>query len=193
MVQFVLNGLKETNLESEWEDTVWPTDLKWSFDRLVEQGILETQLVRDKYDFSHDQIQSAAFRMIPEERKKTLQLAIGKRLIEGLDSFHRDQFLFPAVELCIAGMELMAPEDLSDLAFWAFLAGDAALEQGAFEAALRYLDASIEALGSDPFLKDEELALPLFCGALEAAFAVGLNDKVDTYLEIVLLSKPSSI
>lgn len=186
MVQFVLDGLRDTSLEQEWEDTVWTTDLKWSFDRLVEQGILETQFGRGKYDFSHDQIQSAAFRLIPNERKKVLQLAIGRRLIEGLDSFHRDQFLFPAVELCVDGMELMTSEETKCMAFWAFLAGDTALKQGAFEAALRYLDVSIDALGDEPFLRDEELALPLFCGALEAAFTLGMNEKVDRYLDIVL-------
>ena len=186
MVQFVLDGLRNSRLETEWTDTVWPTNLQSSFERLVNTGILETQFGRGRYDFSHDQIQSAAFRMIPEDRKAVLQLAIGKRLIEGLDAFHRDQFLFPAAELCIAGMELMDQAEKRNLAFWAFVAGDAALKQGAFETALRYLTVSIEALGENPFQKDEELSIPLFCGALEAAFTLSMDDKVDSYLKSVL-------
>ena len=187
MVQFVLDGLRDnTFLESEWTDTVWPTDLHWSFERLVDTGILEKQFWRGKYDFSHDQIQSVAFRLIPEDRRAALQLAIGKRLIEGLDAFQRDQFLFSAAELCIAGMELMDETEKRHLAFWVFLAGDAALKQGAFETALRYLSVSIEALGENPFQKDAELSIPLFCGALEAAFTLNIDEKVDSYLTTVL-------
>ena len=187
MVQFVLDGLKDdTLLESEWTDTVWPTDLHWSFERLVDTGILEKQFGRGKYDFSHDQIQSAAFRLIPDDRKVALQLAIGKRLIEGLDSYQRDQFLFSAAELCIAGMELMDPTEKRHLAFWVFLAGDAALKQGAFETALRYLCLSIQALGEHPFQTDVELSIPLFCGALEAAFILNVGEKIDSYLDTVL-------
>ena len=129
--------------------------------------------------------ESAAFRLIPEKKVGFMQYAIGTRLIEGLDLYHRDQFLFRAVELCGAGTEFMSPEDRRHFAFWAFAAGQTALKQGAFEEALAFYDPAIDILGDTAFQADEELALPLYCGALEAAYALAIDDKIEKYLVAV--------
>lgn len=171
MIEFVLQGL-EASFANGWSDVVWSEDIGWTLERLVDAGVIVPQYEQGRYSFSHDQIQAAAFRLIPHDRKCVLQLAIGQRLIEGMNHVQRNQFLFLAVELCIAGIDLMSEEDKLTFAFSPFLARDMALKQGAFESALRFLDVLIEALGETPFNNDEELALPVFCGAVEAAYAL---------------------
>lgn len=109
---------------------------------LLDMGVIEWQYGgHQKYDFAHDQIQAAANRSIPPERKRPLQVAIGRRLMEGLNSYHRDQYLFTAVQLVGAmGVQEMAlSADSGHFAFWTFLAGDAALKQGAFHSALAFV------------------------------------------------------
>uniref|UniRef100_A0A7S3DXD2 Orc1-like AAA ATPase domain-containing protein n=1 Tax=Entomoneis paludosa TaxID=265537 RepID=A0A7S3DXD2_9STRA len=198
MIQFVLLGL-QVEFEESWLDVDWPQgELIARMDYLVSIGILEAPLsyFHDReqestsgiYDFAHDQIQDAAHRLIPEGRKIQMKRAIGKRLIEGLDrGYHRDQFLFTAVQLYGTGMDQIpiASSDKKHYAFWTFLAGDTAMKQGAFDAALSFFERSHKCLGSNPFQRDCELALPLFCCATEAAYCVGLSDRVEEYIEMV--------
>ena len=188
-MQFVLDGLKST-FENDWTDLDWTHDLDASLHTLVEKGILEFQRQSNlrSYSFAHDQLQQAAFRLIAAERKVPVQVAIGKRLIAGLDAFHRDQFLFTAVDLCAVGAtsgDAMDRNEKQAFAFWAFLAGDAALGKGAFQSALKFLNQAVCSLGDTPFEDDAELALPLFSGYAEAAYCVSELDKAAEYAQLV--------
>ena len=185
MLEFVLLGI-QSMYQTEWLDGVWPQgDVDELLEELIGMGVIETQFEQGRFDFAHDQIQAAAFRSIPKERKVHMQMAIGKRLIEGLDEYHRDKFLFTAVELCGFGADkLMSPDELEHFSFWSFVAGDTALKQGAFDTALKFFEQSAKCLGKHAFAQDKELALPVFSGAAEAAYCVG-SEKVVEYIEMV--------
>ena len=185
MMEFVLAGL-HAKYEREWEEiSAWPQGgLKKNLDTLRDLGILEKQYDFGKYSFVHDQVQASAFVLIPDSRKIIIQAAIGQRLIEGLDEKHRDQFLFTAVQLWGVRVPNMTEAEKKQYAFWAFLAGDTALKQGAFDSALGFLNSAIECLGDNPFQTDPQLALPLFSGAAEASYCIN-DKKVMEYVNVV--------
>jgi histidine kinase len=187
-LHYVLQGLQSV-FQSEWNDIDWEyavDNLDSILMTLLDIRVIELQYGgRQTFDFAHDQIQAAASRSIPSERRVPLQVAIGRRLIEGLNSFHRDQYLFRTVQLCgAAGVEEMSAMVRHHFSFWAFLAGDAALKQGAFHLALSFFVQAIACLGGKPFERDLELALPLFSGAAEAAYCIGSNS-VNQYIDQV--------
>jgi predicted ATPase len=188
MLHYVLQGLQSV-FQSEWNDIDWEyavDNLDTILMTLLDMRVIEWQFGgQRKFDFAHDQIQAAANRSIPGDRKIPMQVAIGRRLIDGLNAFHRDQYLFTAVQLFgTAGVHQMSSLESGHFAFWAFLAGDTALKQGAFHSALSFFDQAIACLGERPFDRDPELALPLFCGATEAAYCIG-SDSVNQYIDQV--------
>mgnify|MGYP005840795657 CR=1 FL=1 len=197
-LQFILSGLivtlQDADPSGNWH-LPYVEDLENILQCLVDKGILEVELGGNNcFVFSHDQIQQAVFQSIPLASQAPFQMAIGKRLIEGLDKHRRKQFLFRAVELCSVGLLLQTNTNAINnerqeidkhFAFWAFLAGDEALKQGAFESALKFFEQGIFSLGSDPFKRDSELSLPLYSGAVEAAYCAKKGERVREYAMIV--------
>ena len=183
-IQFVLSGLP-AYLNDEWKNIQITDDLDESMAILLENGIFETEFGDANYSFAHDQIQQAAYRSIPADFCKSLQIAIGKRLIEGLDRFRMDQFLFTAVDLCGRALGDMGEDEKQKFAFWAFLAGDHALKQGAFDSALKFFRQGISGLGDNAFETDPELALPLYSGAAEAAYCAKRVEEVGQFAKCV--------
>ena len=186
-IQFLLAGLYEIIVNVWRFDQI--TNVEDRLSHLVDMGVIENEwgVGNTKYAFVHDQIQQAAFNSIPTENDKRmlLQVSIGQRLIEGLDANHMDQFLFTAVGLVGIGMPKMQDRDKHQYAFWAFLAANAAMMQGAFDSAYKFYLKSMECLGSEPFEVDYELALPLHWGICEASYCLGKFDEVATYAAAV--------
>lgn len=180
----VIRGLKE-EYETTWTDVTWPTVVAKNLKELQGMGVLETHINGRCYDFVHDQLQQACYKLIVEDRILPMKKCIGKSLIAGMNHSGQDQMLFTAVKLCGSAMKLMDEEEKQDFRFWAFLAGDFALQQGAAEFALSFFEKAIACLGTDPFKKDPELSLPLFSGAAEAAYCIFKCKEALEYIKLV--------
>jgi predicted ATPase len=185
MLVFVLSGLKYAPLEKSADPTEGPSDITESLDRLFEMGIIEAIPRSGKFGFAHDQIQHLACQLLSQHEKVSLKTAIGLRLIEGMDEVRRENLLLTAVELCSFGVDVMSPKEQKSFAFWAFLAGDASLRQGAYKSALKFFKLGLHCLGNNPFQADAELALPLYSGCAEAAFCYSDFDTVESCIKVV--------
>jgi predicted ATPase len=183
---FVVEGLKSSD---DFKDAPCPKRLCKLLESLATDGVLEVRPTDPKnptYLFVHDQIQAAALMLVPFKKREALQLAIGQRLIEGMDDSKVDKYLFLAVDLCNSGIHLLEDEDAVHYAHWNLMAGDLALRKAAWSSALKYLETGIKCLGPGGWENQSRVALSLRCGAVEAAYCLGDLDKMESYAEEVL-------
>ncbi|KAL9182917.1 hypothetical protein ACHAXT_004196 [Thalassiosira profunda] len=127
-----------------------------SIDKDLSNGLLELAFLfrEDAYRFCHDQIQQAAFALIPAESRNVFQYVVGRALVDKLTSEQLADVLFGAVDLLNSGVEdyMSSTEDNSEelfqLAQLNLSAGKKALEISAFRQSAAYLKTSIDLMQS---------------------------------------------
>ena len=186
-LEFVVHGLQTRSMWCEVDlQGAFSKDLEDTLAVLVEKGMLEYSPYSNRFCFSHDQILERTRSMIPVDMRIPLSVAIGRRLIEGMDDFRLGQFLYTAVNLCSQGLELFNEKDKKHFSFWAFLAGNSALKQGEFLSGLNYMELAMNCLGKNPLIFDPDLALPVYCGAVEASYCTQNLEKLEEYSRVVI-------
>ena len=127
--------------------------------------------------FTHDQIQEAAFQLIPKHSRQLLQLRIGERLLELMEEQRSEYVSFLGIDLCSKGIGFLSSKERMGLALYNLLAGEKCLSRASFSTALAYFEFGLTCLRISDFLKGR-LSLELSFGAMEAAFGVDDFDKV---------------
>ena len=128
------------------EDNVIP-----SVEKDLSEGLLEHASTdqKDLLRFSHDQIQQAAFSLIPDESKELVQWSIGQALVRKLTPDQLSEVMFGAVDLLNSGLDDFTSthannsKELLRLAELNMAAGERALAISAFQQAATYLQKSI--------------------------------------------------
>ena len=128
-----------------------------SVEKDLSEGLLEHASTdqKDLLRFSHDQIQQAAFSLIPKESKELLQWSIGQALVRKLTPDQLSEVLFGAVDLLNSGLDEFTSthannnsKELFRLAELNMAAGERALAISAFQQAATYLQKSIKCISS---------------------------------------------
>lgn len=121
MSQAELSSLASTSASEEHkerddDDNDGISSLDISISELDEEGLWERDS-RDVCHFEHDNIQSAAYGLIPEERRDSFKGKIGTILMRNLDQSALDNNLFEVVSLrnCVS-MDTLSNEDRMELA-----------------------------------------------------------------------------
>ena len=136
------------------------------------EGIWE-QETDDVYRFGHDQVQSAAFELIPKDEQENIMGNIGGILLKKLDDDAIYDSLFVIVSLRNHASSSLNEDERLALAKLNVKAGLKASENAAFDAAVVYFQAAREILGPTGWQVDQDLSLCLYSAEAQARFAIG--------------------
>jgi predicted ATPase/signal transduction histidine kinase len=125
------------------------------------------------YKFAHDRIQHAAYSLLPDEKRKTLHLRIGRKLREALGD-QRDEGIFEVVDHLDRADDLVTAEDERlGLVALNVRAAERARASSALGPALSYLQRAIAYLPDAAWGTHRELAFSAHRNAAECAFFSG--------------------
>jgi predicted ATPase/signal transduction histidine kinase/tRNA A-37 threonylcarbamoyl transferase component Bud32 len=140
-----------------------------------------------KYKFVHDRVQQAAYSLIPEDKRQSIHLKIGKLLLKKFPIQDREENIFALVNQFNVAVDLITNQVESDeLAAMNLIAGRRALGSTAYATAIKYLTTGIKLLKDDSWERKYELTLSLYETAAEAAYLVGDFEQMEQLVEVVL-------
>ncbi|MEH1854344.1 MAG: AAA family ATPase [Nostoc sp.] len=139
------------------------------------------------YKFMHDQVQQAAYFLIPEEDKQVTHLRIGQLLLEKTPTIQQEDKIFEIVNQLNVGMSLIVKQtERHELAQLNLIAGKKATAATAYVAALKYLNLGIELLGADSWHNQYDLTLALYIKATETAYLSTQFEKIEIFGQQVM-------
>ncbi len=140
------------------------------------------------YRFLHDRVQQAAYSMIPEDRKKITHVKIGKLLLHQYAESSLEENIFDIVNQLNVGVEFITQQSERDeLANFNLIAGRKAKAATAYEAAVKYLNVSLELLPDSCWQSHYDLTWNLHVETLEAEYLNTNFERAQELSEIVLL------
>lgn len=130
------------------------------------------------YKFLHDRVQQAAYSLIPEEKKQTTHLQIGRLLLENTSSETIEASIFEIVNHFNAGIDINIPQAEKEvIAKLNLIAGRKAKASTAYKAAVRYFATGLELLPENAWEQQYELTFGLYRERAECEYLIGnLND-----------------
>lgn len=146
--------LSKAARDDETEDTF--------LSRSVEFGFLQ-KLGSNKYKWQHDQIQQAAYDLIPLQDRETFHLLLGSRLYTETAPSEMPNMIFFIVDSMNRGVRLI--DDTSqkyEIAQLNLDAGEKALSGGAFQSASMYFKRGLSLLGPDSWDVKYKLTIRLY-------------------------------
>ena len=141
-------------------------------DVAVNEGLMFK--VDSTYSFAHDEIQNAAYSLIPETERKSVHLQIGKALCSRVPEDQLDSVLFIAVDQLFRGADVISSQDeIIRLAYLALRAGNRAMTNAAYLPASLYLLQAIGLLEESDWTNHYDLTLQLYSAAAETCYVLG--------------------
>jgi PAS domain S-box-containing protein len=126
------------------------------------------------YRFLHDRVQEAAYSLIPEDRRASAHLRIGRLLAAHTPPDKREETIFEIVnQLNQAGASIGLQDERYQLAEFNLIAGKRAKASTAHASALKYLTAGAALLADDCWERRHELAFSLEINRAECEFLTG--------------------
>ena len=145
----------------------------------------------DTFRFAHDQIQFAAFELVPADKRDNLKGNIGGVLLTGLDPDTFERCLFEVVSLRNCAVSGLSDEERIDLAHLNVRAGIKASRNAAFDTSVVYFEAARGLFGPSAWMMDDvdsRSLVDLYIKEAQARFVIGHLEVMDTLIE-ELLSK----
>jgi len=160
----------------------------------LNEGVLR-KVDSSTYCFVHDQIQAAAFCLVPEEDRQSLQARIGKSLVDLAVPNELESLLLVAIDLCNCDPSVFStsPEDKVSLVSLNLRAAMQAMQNSAFVSAASYCTSGIEALalGGVSFVNHRQLYIDLYSLAAQAHYCRGDTDRMNECLDKMLCQSQS--
>jgi predicted ATPase/signal transduction histidine kinase/DNA-binding NarL/FixJ family response regulator/tRNA A-37 threonylcarbamoyl transferase component Bud32 len=148
---------------------------------------LQVELLKVGYKFLHDQVQQAAYSLIPNSQKKETHLKIGQLLLQSTTLKERQENIFALVNQLNYGSDLLTLElEKYELTELNLIAGRKAKIATAYESATRFLNVGLSLLPGSSWHKQYKLTLALHQEAAEAAFLSGDFEQMEQLAEVVL-------
>ena len=185
-VSAVVDNFSSAETETDCDETMSVSST--SVREFEEEGLWERENL-EICRFSHDQIQSAAFLLIPEAERDTFRGTMGNILMKKLDPDALEESLFEVVSLRNCAISLMNREERKALAEMNLRAGLKASDHAAFDTAAVYFKAGRELLGSNAWEEGEDefnTMLKLCCEEANACYIIGDYDTMNVLIEEVL-------
>ena len=156
-------------------------------DKLEREGLWEREGdLATQCHFTHDEVQSAAFELVPVDERDTFRGRVGSILMNNLDSESLEDNLFEVV--CLKNYEAasISAEKCNELARLNLRAGLKASSVAAFDAAIGFFQTGHSLLGSQGWETDPDIMLRLCSEGANASFVNGDLETMNTFLEEVL-------
>eukprot|EP00957_Ditylum_brightwellii_P082018 6236739-Ditylum_brightwellii.AAC.1 len=139
------------------------------------------------YNFSHDQVQYAAYSLIPEEEKHLWHLQIGRKIWNNVAEKRKDKVIFTAVDQMNYGISSVESGDQKVfLAKLNLRAGGKAMSLSAFSSCAYYFSTGIKLLSREHWETNYELSLHLHNYYAEAEYCNGNFSQVREVTKTVL-------
>lgn len=139
------------------------------------------------YKFLHDRVQQAAYSLIPEDRKQTTHVKIGRLLWQNTSKAELENRIFAIANQLNIGLEhFHQPQERHELAQLNLMAGKKAKASTAYSSAIAYLKIGIQLLPFNPWESDYNLTLSLYSEATEASYLCGEIDAMEDFAQEIL-------
>eukprot|EP00804_Cyclotella_cryptica_P017947 CCRYP_001294-RA/>CCRYP_001294-RA protein AED:0.11 eAED:0.11 QI:0/1/0.75/1/0.57/0.5/8/387/881 len=159
-------------------------DMDMFLEKCAEDGYLVSIDGRTQFSWAHDQIQQAAYDLIPIDNREAFHLLIGSRLLMKSSSSERDNMLFCVVDNMNRGVKhLESSAQKHELAFLNLRAGEMAISLSAFHSAARYFVAGLSLLEHDSWESNYSLTIRLYDAASEALYVTGDFSRLTSLVE----------
>lgn len=169
---------------------VIPMSQNYKLSYVLSQTELEQDLTlapNVEYRFLHDRVQQAAYTLIPDDRKQSMHLQIGRLLIASIPEEQLEERIFDVVNQLNLGRTLITDSDeMLRLAELNQIAGHKAKASMAHEIACTYYQIGLDSLTEHPWDLYPELTLELHLGAVESAYAIASADQAEQLAQAVL-------
>ena len=176
------DGLKGIETINETDIDAW---IQWA----TQESLLVEQLPHrpGRFAFAHDQIQQAAYALIPLEEQPMTHLIVGRRLLHQLSSEKLEEHIFLVTNQIIRGIPLLcSEEDKQGVAKLCYRAGKRASQKSDYGAARAYYNIGINLLPQRHWRDEYFLSLELFCSRAEAECHDADFDAIDNTVDEVL-------
>ncbi|MEG3877332.1 ATP-binding protein, partial [Microcoleus sp. herbarium7] len=148
---------------------------------------VSTQEISVSYRFLHDRVQQAAYSLIPNTKKQTTHLKIGRLILLNTPEEKWEDKIFSIVTPLNTGAELIDNlDEKTKIAHLNLIAGRKAKNSTAYEAAEKYLKSGIALLSGKKWSDRHELTLSLFEEIAETAYLRGNFKEMEKWLEEIL-------
>ena len=148
----------------------------------VSRGFLIYDEINDTYQFAHDIIQEAAYKMIPHHEREAFHLAIGRELwksFEDIDDL--ESHLFVILGQIREGVDLIPSQgERYDVAALCLRAGELAIGSSSFQTASEYLLLGVSLCDKACWETEYELSLELYNAALKVESSISNFENVET-------------
>uniref|UniRef100_A0A7S4IB76 Orc1-like AAA ATPase domain-containing protein n=1 Tax=Odontella aurita TaxID=265563 RepID=A0A7S4IB76_9STRA len=142
----------------------------------VEEGLVDVIVPKERFKFTHDKIQQAAYSMVTPRLRASMHYSIGDLIMQNSDTVGLKRILFVATNQLNRGKGAISRRsERVDVATMNLMAGEKAMSSAAFVTAAKYLQTGIGLLrGCQKLCGDElELCLKLYNAAAEAEYING--------------------
>lgn len=148
-------------------------DIQDFIESVVEAGFLHERSPHN-LTWVHDQVQQAAYELIPQDKRESFHLLLGTRMYLNTPSGSLDKVLFPIVCNMNAGTALIrSREQKFEVAKLNMKAGSRLIASSVFSTAAKYLVAGCKLLDDRDWDDNYDFAIRLHDAAGDALFAVG--------------------
>ena len=139
------------------------------------------------FQFAHDQVQKAAYALIPESDQKYFHLQLGRLLLQTLEPEARNQQLFSITSHCNLGINsLKNNREKLDLAKLNLKAAIKAKDSAANQSYLKYSETCLTLISHDMWDEDYHFTLQAHNEAIEAAALNGLSKRMDELFHTII-------
>jgi len=139
------------------------------------------------YRFSHDQIQCASCKLIPESDREAFHLGLGRLLFHASSPEEVETNIFTIIDKFDTGSRLITDrKEKTDLAILSLKAGQLASAMSAFPSASKYLKFGINLLTEEDWETNRGLCFDLYNLCAEMDYVLGDFKGVERNLQLVL-------
>uniref|UniRef100_A0A7S2A3M2 Orc1-like AAA ATPase domain-containing protein n=1 Tax=Ditylum brightwellii TaxID=49249 RepID=A0A7S2A3M2_9STRA len=171
--------------DNDREDTYSMSNISYDLDIAIHEGIVKK--AGSKYIFAHDQIQKAAYELIPKCEQSQWHLQIGIQMLRACKDEDLDNNLFVIVDQVNRGkMHITEVSQRIEFAELNFLAGEKAKASGVFSSAALYVEQGIGFLDENSWNDYYQLWLRLYTSCIELEFCNGNFEKLAEVLNCII-------
>ncbi len=142
--------------------------------------------VNDKFVFSHDRVQQAAYALIDDNKKQNIHLNIGRLLLRNTPAEQLEENIFEIIGHFNLCLQLIVDNEIEKIAELNLIAGKKAIASNAYAAALQYFKFGISCLNHDSWKSQYDLTLALYTNVVEAAYFCGDFAQMEQLATVVL-------
>ncbi|MFZ5969441.1 MAG: protein kinase domain-containing protein [Bacillota bacterium] len=138
------------------------------------------------YNFVHDQIQQAAYLMVPDGKRKEIHYKIGMWMLKDLRESETDDRVFDILKHLNICRERITDGELKEkLAFLNYQAGKRAKASAAFRTALKYFTIATELLENESWEKNYTLTFDSFLERAECAYLNVYYEEAEKFFDLI--------